>query len=410
MFLRRRLRLALLAVPVLGLPAATANADTIYVCWDGSGDYLTIQEGIDAAVNGDEVVVCDGTYTGPGNRDLDFGGKAITVRSANGPQTCIIDCGAGHRGFYFHNGETAAAVLDGFTVTNGSTADRGGGVYCLQSSPTVINCIFSENSSEYGGGMAITGGTPTVANCTFRGNSAAYYGGGMRNSQCSPTVINCTFSGNWAAGGGGGMANTQAHPTVINCTFSGNSSVDTGGGMRNWYSDPTVTNSIFWANTDPQIDALGDSNPVVTYSCVQDWPGAGSDGNIDQDPLFVDPDGPDDDPNTWQDNDYHLGTGSPCIDTGDPAFVPTPDERDIDGQMRLWDGDEDGECVVDMGSDEFASIIPGDLNGDGCVNHPDLGILLGAWQNSDEGDLDCDGDTDHSDLGILLTHWGAGCP
>ena len=65
--------------------AAAANADTIYVCWDGSGDYLTIQEGIDAASNGDEVVVCDGTYTGDGTRNLDFGGKAITVRSQMAP-------------------------------------------------------------------------------------------------------------------------------------------------------------------------------------------------------------------------------------------------------------------------------------------------------------------------------------
>jgi hypothetical protein len=87
-----------------------------------------------------------------------------------------------------------------------------------------------------------------------------------------------------------------------------------------------------------------------------------------------------------------------------------PDERDIDGQLRVWDADEDSQCVVDMGSDEFASIMPGDLNGDGCVGHSDLGILLGAWENSDAGDLDCDADTDQADLGILLTHWGAGCP
>ena len=106
-------------VLVLGLAAGNADADTIYVCWDGSGDYLTTQEGIDATADGDEVVVCDGTYTGDGNRDLDFHGKAITVRSANGPEDCIIDCQDDGRGFYFYSGETTASVVDGYTIQNG---------------------------------------------------------------------------------------------------------------------------------------------------------------------------------------------------------------------------------------------------------------------------------------------------
>ena len=98
-----------------GLAAATAQADTIYVSWDGSGDYLTIQEGIDAAEDGDEVVVCDGTYTDALNKNLDFAGKLITVRSENGPDNCIIDCENDGRGFYFHGGETGEAVVDGIT-------------------------------------------------------------------------------------------------------------------------------------------------------------------------------------------------------------------------------------------------------------------------------------------------------
>ena len=56
---------------------------------------------------------------------------------------------------------------------------------------------------------------------------------------------------------------------------------------------------------------------------------------------------------------------------------------------------------------------PGDLNGDGCVGHADLGILLGDWDCTGQdcaGDIDGDGDTDHADLGILLAHWGEGCP
>jgi len=117
----RTLTLVLLAGPIvlLGLAAEVADADTIYVCWDGSGDYLTIQEGIDAAADGDEVVVCDGVYTGPGNKNLDFGGKAITVRSESGPENCIIDCELSRDpGFAFACEEGPGSVVDGFTVTN----------------------------------------------------------------------------------------------------------------------------------------------------------------------------------------------------------------------------------------------------------------------------------------------------
>ncbi|MHC4501634.1 MAG: hypothetical protein ACYS21_21310 [Planctomycetota bacterium] len=81
---------------------------------DGSDDndglsqetaFATIQKAIDSAFNGDTVIVADGTYTGPGNRDIDFLGKAITVRSESGPENCIIDCENSGRGFYFDDGE-----------------------------------------------------------------------------------------------------------------------------------------------------------------------------------------------------------------------------------------------------------------------------------------------------------------
>lgn len=105
--------------------------------WHVPGECPTIQAGIDSAATGDIVLVADGTYTGDGNRDLDFGGKAIVVMSENGPELTIIDCegspGDYHRGFYFHSGEGPASVLRGFTIKNGRIPypDDGGGILCF---------------------------------------------------------------------------------------------------------------------------------------------------------------------------------------------------------------------------------------------------------------------------------------
>ncbi len=112
-----------------GLGAQSVLADDLGV----PVPYATIQAAIDAAVNDDTVLVADGTYTGAGNRDLDFGGRAITVRSENGAVPCIIDiqgnAGDPHRAFHFHSGETAASVVEGFTIKKG-LMNRGVAVLC----------------------------------------------------------------------------------------------------------------------------------------------------------------------------------------------------------------------------------------------------------------------------------------
>jgi len=325
--------------------------------------YGTIQAAIDAAVSGDTVIVAPGTYTGVGNRDIDFGGKAITVRSVDPydpfvVEATIIDCNGSeaerHRGFYFHSGEDSNSVLKGFTITNGWAFYSGGGIFCEYSTPTISNCIFSGNYAPGdGGGMLNSYSSPTVVNCVFNGNIAKAGGGGMCNYySSSPTVVNCIFtdnltqylvltggggagiynsdnsnpiltnclfSGNSAASGGGGMTNFgNSNPTLGNCTFIGNSAPYVGGAIDNWWScSSTLRDCILWNNSPDEI-FLYDSSAcaIVTYSDVQGgWPGT---GNIDADPLFV----------SAVFGDYCLSqtaagqaSDSPCVDAGSDSAV-----------------------------------------------------------------------------------------
>jgi|GEM_PF-5429662 len=148
------------------------------------------------------------------------------------------------------SGTDETAVLDGFTITAGN-GYNGGGMYNLDGSPTVINCIFTGNlANDRGGGMYNEEhSSPTVMNCIFTGNSVEYSGGGMFNCMLSnPTLTNCTFNGNTAGGSGGGIYN-DCSPMLTNCTFTGNTAEHFGGGMLNLQSSPALTNCTFSKNS-----------------------------------------------------------------------------------------------------------------------------------------------------------------
>ncbi len=249
----------LAAVTVLAV--STAQADTIYVdasCPGGDGSigapYCSIQTAIDNAVDTDEVVVAPGSYF----ETINFLGKAIWLHSSDGPELTTID-GTGN----FHvvqcvSGEGSDTLLDGFAITGGNASGNGfpdnigGGMLNVGSSPTVINCTFSENTATFGGGMSNNSSNPVVTNCSFSGNTADFGGGGMRNtSNSNATVTNCTFSGNSADLRGGGMYNASSSPTVTNCIFFDNTmgTFGDGGGMFNTSSNPVVTNCSFSGNT-----------------------------------------------------------------------------------------------------------------------------------------------------------------
>ena len=489
----------------------TALADTIYVngqtgddAWDGlceewdggtCGPKATIQAGINAATDGDEVVVADGTYTGADNKNLDFGGKAITVRSASGdPETCIIDCEEDGRGFYFHSGETRTAVVDGLTITNGLVVeDNGGGICCVGSGPTIINCVLSANDAEQGsgGGIHSEGGSPLIKDCRFDDCHCylvffdGYGGGGVYCVGGTPEIIGNFFTGCSASvycpdgggaigfletdivirgndilncdahGGGGGIAGRDSqveisHNVIAQCFgfhvagglalwdssgrlsqnlitdnethlwgggvyISGSSNIEIafctiadnavswpeyygGGGVYVSSSSETlIHHCIVWGNTAPEGEQIYVDEPgvaTVGYCDVQGgWSG---DGNIDDQPLFADPEG----------GDYRLTAGSPCLDAGDPAYPPQLRETDLDGHARLL-------CEhVDMGAYEFGI---GDYTCDHSVDLTDFASWDTCMTGPEGGpygyaceafDFEFDSDVDLRDFGAFQRAFG----
>jgi len=154
------------------------------------------------------------------------------------------------------SGAQWTAVLDGFTITGGNADgpfpyNHGGGIYNVEGSPTLIDCILIGNSTiEKGGGMYNSiYSNPALINCTFSGNLADLSGGGMYNDKSDPMLTNCTFNENMGGGsGGGGMYNDGSAPLLADCDFTGNSTTDSGGGMYNSDSDPMLLSCLFCTN------------------------------------------------------------------------------------------------------------------------------------------------------------------
>lgn len=418
-------------------------------------DQPTIAAAVAASVSGDEIVLADGVYTGAANRNVNFSGRAITVRSASGdPSTCIIDVQNAGFAFAITNIGVGEGAVEGVTIRNGTgTSGRGGGIFaqaahaavrnCVftscdvttgggaifatQRSLTVEDCVFDTNSAtSFGGAIEVFNAiTVTIDRCVFRNNSASV-GGGIEFGQGSNSqVANSLFDGNTASGarfgfagyGGGGIVVVNgASSTISNSTFVNNTTDhiaanDGGGAVYSLNSTTNVHNSVMWNNSDlsgtTEAGQLKRSGGILRleHSLVQGLTGSlGGTGNIDSDPVFADAGA----------GDYRPTAASPTIDAARNALVASFATANLDGGARFADVASVPDTgvgsapIVDMGAYEAPSNIDcvADLDNSGTVDSTDLARLLAGWGGSGPADLNGDSLVDATDLAIMLAGWG----
>ena len=378
----------------------STNPVTPYTNWSTAA--TNIQDAVSAAQNGEIVVASSGTYNS--GSTIIYGQEAnrvaltnaITLLGLYGPQSTMIVGGTQTRCVYVGGN----AVLNGFTLSNGGTRSTGdlineqsGGDAWCETGGVVSNCVFGGNGSRVSQGGGIYGGTvynstlannkasyggaaaaASLFNCVVVSNSVYGFGGGIIQG----TAFNCTFTGNSAfsvmGSGGGGDSSTFYNCTLENnsgafgggviggtlydCILSSNTASSSGGGayQSKLYNctvlgntansgggvyESTLYNSIVYYNSAPNGSNYGGGTLNYLNYC-DTTPLVSGLGNITNEPAFV----------NLAAGDFHLQTNSPCINSGNNAYVSTT--NDLDGNPRISGG------TVDIGVYEFqnpASVI-----------------------------------------------------
>jgi hypothetical protein len=203
--------------------ATPLSATTYTVNPHGTGDFPTIQAAIAACIDGDVVELTDGEFTGDGNREIDFLGKAITLRSQSGnAMACVINCEGTHqdphRGLLLVSGEGPDTRIEEITVSEGFGMEPGGGIVCDGSSPTIIGCrVIGCASDVYdSGGIYCVNAEPLIEDCRILSCAGGIY------CTNSPAVVRgCRFDSNTACNSGAITA-VSSEMTVEECTFVAN--------------------------------------------------------------------------------------------------------------------------------------------------------------------------------------------
>jgi len=412
------LRVRLLLLLLIAAPAHAAN---FWVDAAGSTPWTDIQPALDAAEDGDVVLVLDGTY-GP----IDFDGKAVVLRSVGGPSNTIIDA-TGVPGPVVAFGDHApdGALLHGFTITGGTGEDNdttgqivGGGIFVArESTPRISGNLITGNSAEVGAGIGVVNASPRVYGNQIHGNSASTSAGGLwiwNPNTSLPIVVACNeLHGNDGAQVGGAFVG-PGNAELSNNTFVGNTG-ERGGLWTAVDAAGEVINNTLVANegqfgSAAGVEAEGSGvdfrNNVVAFNNVGwgviraassgwswnsvasngggEYAGAagdptGIDGNRAEPPLFTNFT-----PGDPYDDDLSLDPASTLIDGGDPAGLYADRDGSINdmgsqgGPHEDCDGDGDGVLATDgdcrpaeadffPGADEKAFSLDHDCDGFGTI-------------------------------------------
>ncbi len=256
------------------------------------------------------------------------------------------------------------------SITNNNSGGSGGGIYMQSSNPILRNVVVANNTAGNGGGIWYFYSFGTMTNMIIINNSANSVGGIMCASFSAPIITNSIISNNSATNTGGGGIKCQyyAAPVIINSVIDNNyaETLSSGGIYCLQNCSLTIINSIItnntgygindrqntcyeyiinsniWGNTDGSFNNCG---PSVGNNVSINTNGDSIDsyGNIQLDPMYLD----------LVNENYHLLSESPCIDAGlnDSVIV----SYDFDGNIRMWDGNNDGDTIVDIGPFEFGA-------------------------------------------------------